>query len=73
MKATLKYDLKEPDEWMSHFRAVKSLDMALAISDLSEYLRRVDKYDTGEDIEAIRATFYKILEDRGLDLEELIN
>jgi DNA-directed RNA polymerase subunit E'/Rpb7 len=30
-KATLKYDLSDPDDFIAHLRAIKSLDMALAI------------------------------------------
>jgi len=29
MKATLEFDLNDPDDRMAHFRCVKSLDMAI--------------------------------------------
>jgi len=33
-EAILKFDLNDPDDRMSHLRAVKSLDMALALWDI---------------------------------------
>jgi len=33
-KAILKYDLSDPEDALGHFRAIKSLDMALAIWDI---------------------------------------
>ena len=33
-KATLEFDLNEPDDVLAHLRAVKSLDLALALWDI---------------------------------------
>jgi hypothetical protein len=55
-KARLEYDLNEPDDVMAHLRAVKSLDMAIALWDIVHNTKKslewslegkeIDKYDT---------------------------
>ena len=70
MKAKLIYNL--PEEEKEHRRAVMSLDLALALWDIGEYLRGVDKWDTGDDIEKIRKRFYEILEEYDINIDHLI-
>ena len=40
MKATLSYNLNDPDDRMAHLRAVKSLDMASALFEITQNLRK---------------------------------
>ena len=55
-----------------HLRAVKSLDLAMSLFDVEQYLRGVDKHETGDDIEKIREEFYRILNKHDINLENLI-
>ena len=70
MKAKLTYTL--PDEEKAFLRTTHSTNMALALWDISQYLRKVDKYDTGDDIEKIREEFYNILNSYDINLDNLI-
>lgn len=74
MKATLTFDLDNPDDRMAHARCVKSLDMAMFLTDFAEELRRADKYSDAkpESWEAVRQMFHDKLRDNGVDLDELI-
>ena len=57
-KATLEFDLNEPDDVLAHLRAVKSLDLALALWDIVHNTKKglewsmegkeIDKYDALE-------------------------
>ena len=51
MKAILKFDLTDIDQQDSHFRCIKSLDMALALFDLIQKLG--ETLDTSEDGQTI--------------------
>ena len=70
MKATLRYKL--PKDNLEYVRATKAEDLAMALWDISQYLRGVDKYDTGDDIGKIRGRFYEILSEYDLNLDNLI-
>ena len=82
MKAKLQYDLNDPDDRMAHLRAVKSLDMASALFEITRNLRnRVirrfeddeKEYDEFDGIEEVFDRIYEILGDNGIDIDELIN
>jgi hypothetical protein len=47
MKATLTFNLDNPDDALEHFRCIKSIDMALFIWDFANKLRELT--DTSED------------------------
>jgi hypothetical protein len=47
MKATLTFNLDDSDDAMAHLRCVKSLDMALALWEVSGKIREI--VDTSED------------------------
>ena len=53
-------------------RVIHAEDMAMALWDISQYLRKVDKYETGDDIEKIRETFCEILTRYDINLDNLI-
>jgi hypothetical protein len=83
MKATLSYNLNDPDDRMAHLRAVKSMDMASALFDITRNLRKKiqNRYedidnthnDVFDGIDAVFDEIYDILEDNNIDIDELIN
>jgi len=71
MKATLKYNL--PEENKEHLRAVRSLDLALALWEYGQYLRGQLKWgDPPDDLEAAQVEFYRVLDMYDINLEKLI-
>lgn len=81
MKATLRFDLDDPDDRMAHFRCVKSLDMALVLFEILHNTRK-DMYNTieGKNVtdpyEVLDLIMEKIWDDtkeRGINMDELIN
>jgi hypothetical protein len=78
-KATLKYDLSDPDDFIAHLRAIKSLDMALAIWNIvhntkKNLHRTIGETDLSPDdvIDEVYKKIYEILDDHNIDSEELI-
>lgn len=79
-KATLEYDLSDPDDVMEHKRAVKSLDMALALWDIVHNTKKglewsmegkeIDKYDA---LELVYEKIHEILDNHNIVTDELIN
>jgi len=79
-KATLEYDLNDTDDSMAHLRAVKSLDMALALWDIVHNTKKglewslegkeIDKYDT---LELVFEKIHEILNEHNINTDELIN
>ena len=78
-KAILEFDLNEPDDVQAHKRAVKALDMAMALWDMDEYLRQQLKYNdkiTGEVYDALdkaREQLRDFMNNHNVDLDELIS
>ncbi len=74
MIAILKYDLNDVDDTVAHNRAVKSLDMALALHELKEKLRSKLKYEEPKlnDLEEVHDFFFYTLDEYGINLDELI-
>ena len=84
-KAILKFDLNEPDDRMAHLRAVKSLDMASFIfqltsntkKELEHYLesRDIKGEEELKDYEVLNKVFekiYELVEEYGINIDELI-
>ncbi len=79
-KAILEFDLNEPDDRTAHLRAVKSLDMALALWDIVHNTKKslewsmdskdIDKYEA---LDMVYAKIYEILDDHNIDTDELID
>ena len=79
-KATLEYDLNEPDDVLAHLRAVKSLDMAMALWEIVHNTKKglewsmedkeIDKYDA---LELVYEKIHEILNDHNIITDELIN
>lgn len=80
-KAILEFDLNEPDDREAHKRAVKSLDLVLALWDMDQYLRSQIKY--GDEIELtdeqfttldeIKEKLHQILSEYNISFDELIS
>jgi hypothetical protein len=76
-KAILEFDLNEFDDEMAHKRAIKSLDLVLAIREIEECLRGKIKHGQLEDkahkeVKSVQEEFYRILNDRNIDIEEIL-
>ena len=79
-KAKLKYDLDDFDDRMAHLRAVKSLDMAMALWDITHNTKKglewsmegkeIDKYEA---LEMVFDKIYEILEEHNIKMNDLIN
>lgn len=79
-KATLEFDLNEPDDIMAHKRAVKSLDMAIALWEITHNTKKglewslegkeLDKYDT---LELVFDKIYEILKEHNISIDELMD
>ena len=79
-KATLEYNLSDPEDAMAHLRAVKSLDMAMALWDIVHNTKKglewsmegkeIDKYDA---LELVYEKIHEILNDHNIITDELID
>lgn len=79
-KATLEFDLNDFDDKMAHLRAVKSLDMALALWSLVHNTKKglewsfegkeIDKYEA---LELVYEKIHEILDEHNINTDELIN
>jgi hypothetical protein len=79
-KAKLEFDLNDQDDRMAHLRAVKSLDMAMALWDITHNTKKglewamegkeIDKYDA---LEMVFEKIHEILNAHNIDTDELIN
>jgi hypothetical protein len=78
-KAKIKYDLSDIDDMYAHKRAVKSLDMALALWEITHNTKKglewsmegkeIDKYDA---LEMVFEKIHEIISDHSIDLDDLI-
>ncbi len=78
-KAILEFDLNELDDRMAHLRAVKSLDMAMALWDITHNTKKglewslegkdIDKYEV---LELVFDKIYEILDEHNVRTDELI-
>ena len=78
MKATLDFNLDDSDDARAHLRAVKALDMALALWDMQQYFRGKLKHgelsnDADSALSNARDILREIMSDHSIDLDELIN
>ena len=83
-EAILKYDLNDSDDSMAHMRAVKSLDMALALWEITHNTKKGITYALegkdmkGESVsnyEALNMVYeriYEILDEHNIKMDELI-
>jgi hypothetical protein len=74
-KATIKYDLNDPDDSMDFSRAVKATDMALALWDIQLNLKREFEGTVEHDNATLEAVFdriYSILDEYNINADELV-
>lgn len=69
MKATLVYNLDDPEDVRAHLRAIKSLDMVICLNQLANRIRETFKYDK-EPIN--HEEFWEIVSSY-VNLDELVN
>jgi len=77
MKAILEYDLTQPEEKAAHFRAIMSLEMAIALHDVANLLRAKVKYgehseELDEELNSLHIQFYSILHQNNLNIDNLL-
>jgi hypothetical protein len=78
-KAIIKYDLNEIDDMYSHKRAIKSLDMALVLWEITHNTKKslewamegkeIDKYDA---LELVYEKIFEIMSQHNVDLDDLM-
>jgi hypothetical protein len=78
-KAKLEYDLNDVDDAYAHKRAVKSLDLALALWEITHNTKKglewsmegkeIDKYDA---LELVFEKIHEIISEHNIDLDDLI-
>jgi hypothetical protein len=78
-KAKIEYDLNDVDDVYAHKRAVKSLDMALVLWEITHNTKKglewkmegkeMDKYDA---LEMVYEKIYEIMSEHNVDLDDLI-
>ena len=79
MEAILKFNLDDPDDRTAHLRAIKSLDLSLALLDIKIELRsNVKHFPDSEPEEAYKAyskiqdEVHRILSSHSIDLDDLL-
>jgi len=81
MKATLEFDLDNPDDKMEHMRCVKATDMAIVLFEITHNLKRTlesrfesqpQPRDEFDGIEEAFREIYKLMDGHGINLDELI-
>ncbi len=78
-KAKIEYDLSDIDDMYAHKRAVKSLDLALALWEITHNTKKglewsmegkeIDKYDA---LELVFEKIHEIISEHNIDLDDLI-
>jgi hypothetical protein len=76
MEAILKFDLNDPDDKREHQRMLKSIDMQMALWDISQELRSKVKYppdsmseDEYKAWEQAQEMFYRIINEYTINLD----
>jgi len=82
MKAKLTFDLDNPDDVTKHLRAVKSLDLAIAIFDIIQLKKKLERRFENQDntnndvfdgIQEYANEIGNILEEHSIDIDELLD
>ena len=78
-KATIEYNLSDPDDLLAHKRAIKSDDMAFAIWDIIHNTKKglewsmegkeLDKYDA---LELVFEKIFEVISEHNIDIDDLI-
>jgi len=80
MKAKLIFDLEDKYDEEAHLRAVKSLDLAMTLYDMDQYLRSQTKYapdsmssEVCDALQETRDKLHELMNERSIDLDKLIS
>ena len=78
-KAKIEYDLNDSDDVYAHKRAIKSLDLTLALWEITHNTKKslewsmegkeMDKYDA---LELVYEKIFEIMAEHNIDLDDLI-
>jgi len=78
-KAILEFDLSNPDDVTDYKRVNQALDMAIALWDIDQYLRAQTKYapdsmpqEAYDALSEAREKFYQILNERNINMDEIL-
>lgn len=79
MEGILKFNLDDQDDQVAHLRAVKALDLAMALWDMDHYLRSKTKHapdsmppEVYDALLETRDELHRIMSHHSVDLDELI-
>jgi cytidylate kinase len=74
MKATLEFNLDDPDDRRAHMRCVKATDMAISLWEITRIRRKMEKEDNEAlyNVDYMNARIYDVLENNQINLDELI-
>ena len=77
MKAILEYDLNDAEDKAAHYRAIMSLEMAIAINETYNLLRSRVKYgeyseEVDEQLNLLKVEFHQILHQNNLIIDNLL-
>lgn len=73
MKAILEYDLNDAEDKAAHYRAIMSLEMAIAINETYNLLRAKVKYgEHSEQLNLLKVEFHQILHQNNLIIDNLL-
>jgi len=79
MKATFEFDMNEPEDMMDHKRMSNALGMALVLWELKvnvkkkmEYILDTDNLSGQETLDRVFEMIGELMEDQGLNMENLI-
>lgn len=73
-KAILEFDLADPDDRLSHIRAVNATNAYAVLSEMDRWLREKIKYaeqDKHPSLEEVREYLFEVLVERRVSLEDL--
>lgn len=80
MEGILKFNLDDSADREAHLRAVKALDLAIALWDMDQYLRAKTKYapdsmppEVYDALQETRDELYRIMSSHSIDLDELMS
>lgn len=72
-KAILEFNLDDREDVKAHLRCVKSTSMAVTLWDIDQHLRNEAKYKDNDVAEKLREEIREIMDDNGINLDQLID
>lgn len=73
MKATLEFDLNDPDDIRSHLRCIKATDMALALWHIRMMRKELEFMEDHKELttENVMSKIFEFLDDNNVNTDEL--